>query len=246
MKLSKRDIGLLIILLGIIAFLVCYLAIYNPTIADNEILNGEIATLTPELNALKAKEARKPEFEEGIENSRAAIQGIIDGFPRAVRAEDFIMYAVTLENVVGINTDGMNFSQPELIIELEDVIGPDGEVEFEATNAYGVIGTINAIFTYDHMKEVVKNVYERSVRSSINTFTINYNAEYGVLSGTVAIEKYFITSEDDPYIETYVPPMRTGVPNPFNSLDELPDLEEVTEEVDEDDDAPTPTPTPAP
>lgn len=232
MKLSKRDIGLLLILLGIGVFLVCYLAVFNPRTADNEMIQTQINNLKPELDELKAKEARRPEFDAGIEEARETIREIQDGFPKRggehtlIREEDFIMYAVALENTVGIDTAGMKFTQAVQLAETVDIVDPNtGELDFEAKYAFKVNADIDAYLTYDHLKDVVRHAYgPMSTKTTLDSISISYNSATGVLYGTISVGKYCMSSDPAPYFElTDIPPMPIGVPNPFGTLDHIPE-----------------------
>lgn len=221
MKLSKRDVGLLLILLGVAIILVCYFAIYNPNNEKNDILRSEIASLQPVLADLKAKEANVPVYREGIEESKATIQTIKNGYPGMINQEELIMYTVSIEDVIGIDTAGLSFAAPAILDEFEPII-ENGEIIFEKTVASKVGLNLNANLTYLHLKDLVGFVYDRSIKTTLDSVNISYNAENGVLLGTLNISKYFLVSPSDPYVETYVPPMPVGTPNPFGSLEEIP------------------------
>lgn len=223
MKISYRDLSLIVILLGIAVFLVCYLAVYTPTTEENNALNGEINSLRPTLERLKDIEAKIPSYNQSMDESREMIAAVKAGFPTDVREEDYIMYAVALEEEIGIDTEGMSFTVPELVLAIEAITGPDGEVEFEATNTFKSTANINNFFNYDQMKDLVRYVYDdtKSVKTTLDTVSVNYNAETGELYGFIILGKYFMSAYSDPYIETYVPPMDVGVPNPFRVLESV-------------------------
>jgi|GEM_PF-876737 len=222
MKITKRDINLLLILLAIVLFLVCYLAYYRPTTEANQLLQGEVNALKPILAELKEKEAKLPEYEEGIRISKDLISTVRDGFPLEVRTEDLVMYAVALEEVVGIDTEGMVFPQPIVVAEFSEILAPDGTVEFEAVNAYKTAYTMNANLTYQHIKDLVDYVYNRSNKTTLDSVNVSYNPENGILFGMITVGKFYMVSESDPYIETIVPLMPVGVENPFGSSDTMP------------------------
>ena len=111
MKVSKKDIVLLIALAGILAAVCSYFFVYKPysekTVAL-ETKNQELQTRVAELQNMKDNEAL---YIEEIQKMKTAMDDIYNLFPVDVRTEDMIMMGVSLANASPLNVNSMVMSE---------------------------------------------------------------------------------------------------------------------------------------
>lgn len=128
MKVSKRDIVLLIALAGVLIAVCSYFFVYRPfgektTALENE--NVELEKRVAELQELKDNE---PIYIEQTAAMAEEIEKIYNEFPVDVRTEDAIMLAVDLANSAPLEVQSISLSSP---VELYEV----GKAQKEAAAA---------------------------------------------------------------------------------------------------------------
>jgi hypothetical protein len=216
MNISKRDTKMLLILFGIVIFVLCYFLIYLSYTDENNFLIEDIEDAEFEFMQLKAVEGRVAEYEEAIAASEEFILAAQSGYPADVRAADLIMYAVELQENVGIATGGITFIQPVDVMTVRGLeANANGTLSFIQRNAYRTGINMSVSLTYQQLKDLVDYVYNVSAKASVNSISVSYNSSTGLLYGNVVIHKNFLSSEDSEYVAAQIPDMRTGLPNPF-------------------------------
>lgn len=113
MKVSKKDIVLLIALAGILAAVCSYFFIYKPYNEKAEQLgseNRELQTRVAELQNLKDNEAL---YIEETQKMQTAMNDIYNIFPADVRTEDAIMLAVDLAYAAPLDVKSISIGTPK-------------------------------------------------------------------------------------------------------------------------------------
>ncbi len=96
MSVSKKDIKLLIALLGILALVLVYFLVYKPLGEKTTVFEAENATLGKRVQELQALADQEPFFKEEIVRFTAENNEILNRFPADVRSEDAIMLATEM------------------------------------------------------------------------------------------------------------------------------------------------------
>jgi hypothetical protein len=219
MNLSVRDQKLILILLGIVIFIGVYLGVYSNYDKKAEALEQEMAALQPRLSELQAYRDKSEEYRRGIDEAKEIISAELGQYPNDVRSEDMLMYAVELENEVGLNVSSAAFTEAEYIMDLRSVREKaDGSYETVAVSAYRSSMDVACSLTYPELKNTIEYINYTPYCTRLNSLAVSYDAETGELTGSVKIDKYFITGLDDTYYETYVPPMPLGTSNIFGTI----------------------------
>jgi hypothetical protein len=218
MHISKRDANLLLILLGIILFVAGYFTVYNPYQKKTEALLAEIAALRPTLSELQVFEGSLDKYKAGIDELEGKIASETERYPTDVRPEDFIMYAIDMEEKIELDVTSLEFAQPVLISQF-DGIKRDGEqysVTPLAAYAYGT--TANCSLSYEELKALIQLVDETPLCTKLDSVSVSFDTENGGLTGSVVLDKYFITSGSDPYVPTKVPDVDLGTDDLFGTF----------------------------
>jgi len=220
MNLSKRDQKLIIILLGIVIFAAAYAGVYLNFTNKTTALEAETAALAPRLSELQGYYNSLGTYEKGIEESRAVITENLMQYPEDVRPEDEIMYAVSLEKDVGLFIGSAAFGEPEQVMALRGITETeDGSYSVLPLSAFRRRMDCACSLNYAQLKRTVKYINETPLCTRLNTVSVSYDAETGGLTGTMTIDKYFITGINDAYVETYVPQMPLGTDNIFGTIE---------------------------
>ena len=59
--------------------------------------------------------------------------------------------------------------------------------------------------TYNDFKGLVRYIYNQQERQSIQSVSISYNSEEGMLSGNMTLNTYYLMGTDKEYSEPYIP-----------------------------------------
>lgn len=97
MKISKRDINILLIFLGVLIVILAFFYGFQPLQEKNEQIVQEITTLRGELTKLQALAAKEDYYRTSTEDMEKKAEEIFNQFPADIKTEDCIMYAMELE-----------------------------------------------------------------------------------------------------------------------------------------------------
>lgn len=98
MKLSKRDIGLLTGLLGILLAFACYKFVFQNFQDKTDALKNEITILSQKEQEMVQLEKDMPFYQEEIARLGVINKDLLQQFPADILPENEIMYAVELED----------------------------------------------------------------------------------------------------------------------------------------------------
>ena len=129
MKLSTRDKKVLLMFLGVLFLTVSYLFVYRPQMEQADLIEAENVPLQEELQELLELAKNKTEYVETTEQLKEKILEFAEQFPSDVKAEDAIVLARNMENVMDIRISNVGFSEKVFITSLD---GEDGQNALEA------------------------------------------------------------------------------------------------------------------
>lgn len=232
MNISKRDQSLLLTLAGLLVFLAAYLGIYNNLNSKTETVKSEISSLQPRLTELREHYNNLASYEAGIDESIEHVETALEKYPDDVRPEELLMYAIALENDVGLEIRSVSFAPAEPVSRFQIVREGENGNEFVPMAAMRTGFSADCGLSYPELKRLINYIYATKHCTTLDSVSINYSAENGELAGTVQLSKYFVSSMDYSYEPTKVPDVPQGTSNPFGTFTVAP--------------APSPTPSPAP
>lgn len=219
MTLSKRDIKLLLCLLGIAVFLALYLGVYNRYVEKSEKIRTEIEALKPELRQLQEYDSAKAAYTRDIEDARAVMNGLSPRYPNDVRAEDKIMFVADLEREVGLRVSAASFTDPLLLLDFPGVAEEDGGAySIVPLSAYSSGISLSCTMTYPQLKKALTYIYGLGPMHSVGSVSVSFDGATGELYGSMNIDKYYITGADGAYYPTRVPSCPLGTDNIFGSI----------------------------
>lgn len=227
MKISKRDIMLLIGFLGVLAAVCSWLFIYQPMMEKADALETENTQLQSRINDLSVKMARKDSYEEDTETMQQQIDAIYQRFPVDVREEDAILLAVNQELIAPMLISNISIGTlqaaavPDIstedvdhtyeIAEVEEYEAQEGISDDTASSSSTTAtsgGTdasvlmernvsITYAVSYQGLKRAIKNISAQDNRMSINSITVAYDESTGLLTGMTNVDMYCIPGQAD-------------------------------------------------
>lgn len=122
MKVSKRDVLLLLGLIGVLAVVAAYFLAYQPNIEAAEALEAENLQLQQRIADLSDKMANKDGYVEETAEMNEEMDAILKKFPVDVREEDGVLLAVNQELIAPmvINSIGITASEPTVLPDAEE------------------------------------------------------------------------------------------------------------------------------
>ena len=124
MKVSKRDILLLVGFIGILAAVCSYFFVFQPTMEKADALEQENVQLQARINDLSSKMENKDSYIAETESMNREMDAIFKEFPIDVREEDSILLAISQELISPMLISSISISACEPVVlqsEEEDV-----------------------------------------------------------------------------------------------------------------------------
>ena len=215
LKMSKRDMNILLAFLGAVLLLVSYFFICGHYRDLKDITMAETNRLTPALEQLRAHQLNLAQYEQEIDTSKEAISDLRKLHPEIVLPEEFIQLAVEMERQTGADIRSITTHDRET---LSSFALPDDGGYPEQHSAYRQSFTFTAVLGYDALKGMIERIYAESERITLDNCSVAYSAEEGLLSATLTVSQIFINNGTYLYQPAIVPAGQIGNPNPFNTL----------------------------
>lgn len=188
MKVSKRDVMLLIGFLGILAAVLSYLFVYQPMMEKADALETENEELTARIADLSGKMANKETYQSETEQMRQDMEDIYQLFPVDVREENAILLAINQEMISPMFIDSVS------IDPLVDVPFLEGMEEEEIDHTYTIdeVEELEAQEGTSDEEPAAVAEPEAQTSTSLNPFglktrkmTMNYDVSYEGLKRSV-------------------------------------------------------------
>jgi len=230
MKVSKRDVGLLLMVLGILASIIAYRFVYQKKMEENARLESQLKTLQTEEANLAELDANRPFYESEIERMNEDNKEILSHFPVDILPENEIMYVVAMEEENEVYFSDLAYGSAE-----EYSTGYEARTGLTASD---VVMTLSYQSTYQGLKDVITYTGGQDRRMVINTVSASYDRTTGNVSGSMTLDQYVVSGTDAAYIPPYVPAISIGTDNIFGTIEipvepETEESEEVEESIEE-------------
>lgn len=220
MKVSKRDILLLVGFIGILFFGVTLYWVFLPAQEKVEEMKAENLQLQQQITDLTIKNNNKETYLTEMERMLKEIDDIYEVFPVNVKAEDVILMAINQELVSPMIVESVNIEQlvpvsfEELVAPTEerdhtydlgenDVLGVGDEPMDTADNTtatedsaeeidwlYNRKATFNYGVSYEGLKRSIRHIVDQPNRMAIETLTVTFDDTTGLLIGSTTLNMY--------------------------------------------------------
>lgn len=189
MKFAKRDILILLVLVGILAGVGSYFLAYQPFTEDAEALEQENSQLQARINDLSTKMDNKDSYEAETTRMKEEIEQVFTKFPVDVREEDGVLLAINQELIAPMEISSVNISacEPVLLNSDEEDVDHTYEIdEIEEYEAQEGIGD-DPVSASDASVNGVDNANMPSILMD-RSVTMNYLVSYeGIKRGVKSI-----------------------------------------------------------
>ena len=217
MKVSKRDISIVMVLLGLIALFCVYQFNYRKQIEKAENLQKEIKNLTDENEELLKIDEQQ--INNDITKWQTEMIAMVKSYPAYYRYDDMIMYLYDLEHV---EEYGAHFSDYTMYPSdpIDTYFGTFNE---KAVQFYDNVANFTLSFTngtYEGCKKMLTAVYTDRMAKNIKEIELTYDNLTGVVSGNMKLRAYGVTDfhslgqgkdTNHPPVEVVIPPVAMGV-----------------------------------
>ena len=222
MQLQKKDIKLIIVLVGVLILVVAYFVVYRNYDQQTQDLQSQIDSLQPELQQLREYDEHRQVYRDGAEADKEKMKSIMSSLPTSVWTEDQIMLARRMEEDLDITDTSESFADPIVVTQfkgtpLDDIDNYSDQVDM-TSNKYQM--TLAADMDYSQMKDFLDYVYDEDYMTGLDSITMNYDAEKADLSVSAVINQYTLAYDGAKETDHSVPEVSKGVHDPFGTYTE--------------------------
>ena len=234
MKLKKSDVNILIMLLGILIPVAIYFFVYTSFTEKTAAMNADNETLQTEVDYLQDLADHKQQYIDDTAAMQIQIDEIKSRFPAEYKPEDDIMYIIGVENDYGaeIPTIAMGTSS---IIEVataaeetaeapaegaeatDDAAGDTVDTTTPAISLYQTPISVSMQSSYRSLKDIVTYINTDTDRKSIDSLSVVFDTETGLLASTMAFNAYSLTGTEKEYAAPQVSGVFYGTSDIFNT-----------------------------
>lgn len=211
MKISKRDISLLLMVAGLLAVFASYKLVFTKFQEKKAAVEAEIETLKVRESELIEMEMNLDFYKEEIVRLNTEKEELIAVFPAELKAESEIMYAVELEENVEIKFSSLNYGTAAAILPEQTAAA--------GISAYCIPMTMEYQSTYRGLKDTILYTNAHQNRMVIDAVTASYDGTTGNLTGNMTLNMYYINGTGKVFENPYVPSMGIGVDNIFRTIE---------------------------
>ena len=221
MKVSKRDISIVMVLLGVIALFCVYQFYYRDSQKKVEELQKSINKSTAENNELLKIDETKIENE--MKASEESLKKLIKAYPPYYRFDDMIMYLYDLEQVEAYGAHFTLYQLSSAFGNLDNYVDTYIGQLRDKSVAFGCNDSrLNVTFTnetYTGFKGMLKAIYADSYAKNFESIKVRYDNTTGEVRGDMLVHAYGVTDfqtlgqadSNFPGKEVIIPQVKMGV-----------------------------------
>lgn len=206
--MSKKSVKYVLIIIGLLIFLATYFLVFIDFSDKTDALNTEITALNQKLDQVNGYFAEIATYKSSIEEDKLAVNSTLSKYNSVDTPEDFIMFAIDLEDKKELDVNALSFTKPTPIYTIMAVKDTDDyTVPLEPTllTGYKVSSTMSSSMNYDQMKAALDFIYSQKTVTVLDSLSINFDSATGLILGNMIIDKYFVTGRDIQAHQAVVP-----------------------------------------
>lgn len=225
MTVSKRDIQLLVGFAGVLLVVLTYFFVFTKFQEKTDLIKADNLVLKEEVDKLESLNLQHKIFMGKMEEYQTLISQMRDTYDVGYLTEDDIMYIVNMEKkeTNQVKVPYLNMSGPTLVVAPETtVVGEmgvaptdDGVALYQAPMNFGIQ------ITYEGFKNMVSYLYSNGGRKNLESVSLMFDSGTGQLTGTVVLNRYFLSNTDKVYEPYEIPMMQLGTDNIFKTTDAI-------------------------
>lgn len=217
MKVSKRDLYLLLALAGIIIAFCAWKFGFEKMSAKTEKLRDDTAVIQADIDKYSAVKNNIDIYQKGIEDATGKIVNVLRKFPVNVLPEDVIMFGRELEK----NDDDTYVSGTTVGNAVNIYTAQSQPVDAGTTpityQLFENQTTLTYTTSYTGFKELLDYINSHPNRMNMNIFALSYDTGTGLLSGSSTVNMYYVLGSDKAYTEQNLGGVKVGTDNIFST-----------------------------
>lgn len=201
MKITKRDIGVLMILVGILVAFLVYQTSFKTTMEEVEALQNEQNKLRSQIKDLEPIKANAPFYQSEMARYEKEIEDLVAAYPVDIIYEDGIMYIVNLMEEVDVD-----FSTLTVKPAANNVISSvEGNAKRYSLTCAELSGRYDAD-DYDSLKELLDYIYQNGeFKNTITSVSMLFDDKEGNITGSLNVNMYVLTDGTKIYTPVEIP-----------------------------------------
>lgn len=219
MKVGKKELYLLLALLGIGIAICAWQFGFNKINAETAVLRADTELLQADIQKYSAIKDNIDLYQKGIEDASNKIAAVLRDFPVAVLEEDMIMLGREFEkDNADTYVSGVSFTETSNVFAAVSHPVEETTVPISYNLFRNQVG-VGYNTSYDGFKNMVEHIYDHKNRMSINSYTLAYDEGTGLLTGSVLVDMYYVTGTDKQYTQQNLSGVSIGTDNIFGTLE---------------------------
>lgn len=219
MKVGKKELYLLLALLGVAIAYCAWQFGFNKINEKTEGLRAETEVLQSEITKYTAVKDNIELYTTGIENATNSIADVLHKFPVTIMEEDMIMLGRQLEKTIGdtyVSSVSFGGASNIFVATSRPVEATSVPLSYSMYNNNILISFETS---YKGFKEIIDYVNDNKNRMSVSNFNVAYDTATGLVTGTTSINMYSVTGTDKEYTQQNLSGVSLGTDNIFGTIE---------------------------
>lgn len=199
--------------MGVIIFAVLFVNVKGNYDTKTEEVIAENESLQPRLEVLEAHYANIADYEVNIQEAGDYIDEQVTYYPAGVQEEDFLVWVLDWEESIEHEVTSVNLSSGYALYTFPCYVGADDTLVDMTTGVISV--SLDADMSYTQLIKGVDYIYDEEMATALESVSISYNEETGLLGTSFKINKYYLSYEGVEYTPESVSKVVKGLSSLF-------------------------------
>lgn len=214
MKLSDRDLKLLVIFLLAVVIALPIIFVLRPYNKKIEEVNAHITELKERQSFLAKLNENRQFYNDSIALLYSERSKIVENYAKGLRDENTVMFLANTEKQIPIAMETLSFATEDPVVISESTINSEGEM-VEGLMAYTSHSTVGYTTTYDSFKDFLNYILNCKDKMVVSSITADQDDSNGMITGVFVLDQYAVTGEGRELEPAKIPSMEHGVDNVF-------------------------------
>lgn len=217
MKISKRDISIIMVALGLLVAFLVFQFIFRPTMEERDEVIEDRKALEKQYDDLKAVVDNQQTYVTNTTTWETKLNRLVASFPAYYLYEDGIMYLRGLEqsDVFKVYFSSYTVNETTITDTYTGKVNGNDKIYVFGNS------TISASFAlegYDDMKGMISNIYTDSNPKNIESISVLFDNKTGMITGSLNLNMYSLTDGTNKYTAPEIPAMSVGIDCIFGEI----------------------------
>lgn len=213
--MKTRNINLIMLLCGVLIFAALFIGVKNPYELKTEEVEAANEDLQPRLEVLEEHYANVEAYEANIEEASVYIDDQVTYYPANVQEEDFLVWVLDWEEDLEHDVTSVSLNPGYGLYTFPCYIGADDTLVDMTASIISV--ELESDISYSQFKESLDYIYDENMTTSLDSVSLAYNSETGLLGTSFVIDKYYLAYEGAEYTGETMPNVSQGVSDLFRA-----------------------------